>query len=96
METIENKQFTAQTVKVDGRVFKNCDFTNAVLAYYGGDVPTFENCQFGDTKLSFGGAASNTLQFLTGMRRGGFTAAVDKLLDNVRKKGKAPSGKVQI
>lgn len=86
MEVIENKQFTAQTVKVDGRVFKNCDFERAVLAYYGGEVPSFENCQFEGARLQFGGSASNTLQFLTGMRNGGFTAAVDKLLQNVRRK----------
>jgi len=84
MERIENKLFRNETITVDDTAFVNCDFENATLLYLGGPAPTFKQCAFDGTSLQFSDAALNTLQFLVGMRKGGFMPAVDRILGNIR------------
>lgn len=84
-ELIENKHFENEAVPVDGVQFKNCAFTRASLVYGGGVLPSFVDCQFNGVALDFSGPAANTLQFLSGLRRGGFAPAIDKIVDGVRR-----------
>lgn len=85
MELVENKIFYNETVVVDDKQFVNCDFEGSSLLYDGGALPTFTQCKFDRVSLQFGDAAANTLQFLSKLRHGGFSPAVDRLLDSVRK-----------
>ncbi len=85
MQRVENKIFQNERVMVDGKQFVNCDFVGASLVYSGGTIPAFEQCQFSGVSLQFGDAAANTLRFLSGIRAGGFTPAVDRILEKVRK-----------
>lgn len=85
MEDVVKQSFSNQTVVVDGKQFNGCVFVNATLVYTGGQVPDFVNCRFSGITLEFEDSADNTLRFLTGLRRGGFVAAVDKILNSARK-----------
>ena len=85
MEKMESKIFRNETVIVDNTQFVDCDFEGASLLYQGGALPTFEKCKFVGVSLQFGDAAANTLQFLSRLRTGGFSPAVDRLLESVRK-----------
>ncbi|NDJ84933.1 MAG: hypothetical protein GYB66_03515 [Chloroflexi bacterium] len=84
MEVVENQTFRSETITVDDTQFKNCLFDNASLVYAGGALPSFVDCQFRSVSLQFTAAAANTLEFLGGLRRGGFAPAVDKIINGVR------------
>jgi hypothetical protein len=84
MEVIENKTFVNEVVAVDGKTFKACTFTGATLTYGGGELPSFINCQFSSVSLQFVSAASNTLKFLRGLQRGGFSPAVRNIINGIR------------
>lgn len=86
MSTIAQQQFNDEVVSVDGQVFEDCVFTRTTLAYEGGEPPTFTRCRFVDVKLQFAGTAASTFKFLNGMHRGGFAAAVERMLKAVRQK----------
>src|SRR5262249_62380829 len=55
------------SITVDGNRYLNCTFERCVITYSGGVPPSFSGCSFKDTKLSFAGAAANTLAFLIAM-----------------------------
>jgi hypothetical protein len=55
------------SVSVDGNRYINCTFEECVIAYGGGVPPSFSGCHFRNSKLSFVGAAANTLGFLIAM-----------------------------
>jgi hypothetical protein len=84
MERIENQTFQDQSVSVDGKRFVACTFESCTLLYTGGDVPAFAKCRFNDVSLQFGESAVDTLKFLSGLREGGFTQAVDKIIQGIR------------
>ncbi|MCB0116805.1 MAG: hypothetical protein R2873_26965 [Caldilineaceae bacterium] len=84
MERIENQTFHNEAVSVDGKQFIACVFDNCTLAYAGGEVPAFHKCQFVDVSLQFSESAVDTLKFLSGLREGVFTQAVDKIIQGVR------------
>jgi hypothetical protein len=54
-------------ISVDGNRYINCIFERCVVTYGGGVPPSFSGCSFHDSKLSFVGAAANTLLFLKAM-----------------------------
>lgn len=87
MNTIENQIYRATSVEVDNTVFENCVFEGASLVFAGGSLPRFVDCQFHNVSLEFTDAAANTLSFLSGLRKGGFAPAVDKILKGVRRAG---------
>lgn len=84
MELVENKLFHGETLVVDGKAFKSCDFENTIFIYSGGQRPTFADCQFINVDLQFEDSAANTLQFLSNLRGVGFTQAVDSMLAGVK------------
>lgn len=79
MDVVENQNFMNERVSVDGKAFTACSFTNATLVYAAGGVPSFTNCTFQRTNLIFEDAASNTVQFLSGLYQGGFARSVDAI-----------------
>lgn len=86
MDEVTNKIFRSEVVTVDNTAFTNCDFEGATLLYNGGTLPSFERCNFEEITLQFGGSASRTLKFLSRMRSGSLTGAVDRILDGARPK----------
>lgn len=87
MNTVERETFTNKAVTVDGVEFKGCTFENSALVYEGGELPVFVDCRFNGVTLKFAEAAQNTLDFLSGLRKGGFSPAVDKIVKNIRSSG---------
>jgi hypothetical protein len=86
MNTVEKQTFSNKAVTVDGIEFKGCTFENSALVYAGGELPSFVDCQFNGVSLKFEDAAANTLSFLSGLRKGGFAPAVDKIVKSIRNK----------
>lgn len=84
MDAVNNQTFTQERVSVDGKAYTDCTFTNVTLVYGAGTVPTFTDCTFANTNLVFEGAASSTLQFLSGLYQGGFARSVDAIFENIR------------
>jgi len=84
MAAVKNKTFQNEVVPVDGKQFRDCVFNNATLEFAGGELPTFTDCRFNDVKLQFQDAAANTLKLLGGLRNGGFSTAIDEILESVR------------
>lgn len=54
-------------VALDGNIFRNIQFKEAVLNYAGGQPPRFDNCAFDTTSFSFRDSAASTLHFLRAM-----------------------------
>jgi hypothetical protein len=54
-------------ILVDGNRYQDCTFERCVLTYGGGVPPSFSNCRFNNSTLTFVGAAANTLAFLKAM-----------------------------
>lgn len=55
------------SISVDGNRYRNCVFDGCVITYGGGVPPSFADCRFRNSRLSFVGAAGNTLLFLKAM-----------------------------
>src|SRR5213080_4603038 len=55
------------SISVDGNRYRNCIFERCIIAYGGGVPPSFSDCHFRNSTLSFVGAAASTLTFLKAM-----------------------------
>lgn len=84
MAHIEDKTFRNEVLTVDGTQYTRCVFQGATLVYAGGDLPTFVDCRFDNVALQFDGAAARTVSFLAGLRDGGFSVAVSKIVAVIR------------
>jgi hypothetical protein len=87
MTRIENQSFGNEVVSVDGKQFVACTFNNSTLLYAGGELPSFGACQFNEVALQFEDSAVKTIKFLSGLREGGFSQAVDKIIQGIRQIG---------
>lgn len=85
----ENQTFENQTMIIDNHQFYNCVFNDCTLIYGGGQPPAIQGCHLNRCQIQFGGAAEQTVRFLTAMYHGGFKDYVEGSLDNIRK-GKLP------
>lgn len=63
MEVVEGKNFTNETVYLDGKLFVRCDFESCALVY-SGEKCEWEESNFSNCRVTLQGAASNTLQVL--------------------------------
>ena len=63
MQDLVGQTFTG-SISVDGNRYVDCTFKGCVMVYGGGVPPSFSGCHFRDSRLSFVGAAANTLAFL--------------------------------
>lgn len=61
------KTFTGQTLKLDGGEFVNCRLDDCDLIYTGGLPPSIVDCEIRNCRVTFEGAALNTLALLKGM-----------------------------
>lgn len=61
---VSDQKFGAEQVPVDGGHFARCSFNGTIIAYRGGAVPVFEDCQFERVQFSLKGAAGNAAAFL--------------------------------
>lgn len=53
--------------RLDGKTFRNVDFSKAELVYEGGIPPVFIDCTFSEATFAFTGPAGNTVNFLRAM-----------------------------
>ena len=90
METITDKNFADQEVRLDGREFVGCTFERCKLIY-GGGLPFFiggnaiNGCNF-----EFTGSALNTLNTLRMLHHSGMGEVVDAVMTGIRAPLKEP------
>jgi hypothetical protein len=80
----ENTTFANQRVELDNNEFIGCKFEECDLLYGGGTPPALVNCSFGRFRVSFKGAAADTLSFITALYHGGFKPVIEATFDNIR------------
>ncbi|MEM9733394.1 MAG: hypothetical protein AAF903_07895 [Pseudomonadota bacterium] len=81
----EGKTFRGGQIRVDGRQFIKCTFTDCQMVYEGGLPPALVGCYFTNCQWAFGGSAIHTLGFLSGLYAGGFDDLVENTFRGVRK-----------
>jgi len=90
LESIEGKSFGVQQIVVDGKKFERCYFNGTELIIDGKAGFALINCEFSNTKFTFGRFASNALNALTMMYQDpSFRPLVEKTIENIRA-GKHP------
>lgn len=52
---------------IDGKDYVDCRFEGTQLVYAGGDLPAFTSCTFQNYRMTFEGAALNTVTMLRAM-----------------------------
>jgi hypothetical protein len=83
----DQKTFTKESIELDFNEFKDCTFKDCTLSYLGYGLFTLNGCRFENVAWRFGGAAANTIAFLTAMYHGageGGRALVERTLENIR------------
>lgn len=85
MTTFQNQAFRDETVEVDGNIYEGCTFTNSSLVYMGGDLPSFNRCEFEGVNIQLQGGAYMTLKYLTGLYHGGFSDLVENALVDIER-----------
>lgn len=88
MTTFANAAFTNETVAVDGNRYEACRFTDCQLAYSGGELPTFVQCEFEGVSIRLDNGAAQTLQYLQGLYRGGLADPVEETLATIERGGR--------
>jgi hypothetical protein len=58
------KEFTKQTVTLDGKEYETCTFRECTLIFCGGEPPRFYDCAFESCDWDLAGVALNTIGFL--------------------------------
>ena len=71
-------EFTGERVTLDGNSFEGCGFTNCELVYSGGALPRLSNCRLNNSRFTFVGAASNTINLMAAMHKGGFKEIIEE------------------
>lgn len=62
MEPITDLIETGKTIVMDGKYFSNCQFTNCVLVFTGGDYG-WSDTKFNNCNISFQGPAARAIEF---------------------------------
>lgn len=62
MEHFRDMTETGKTLYMDGKYFQDCNFTDCVLVFCGGDYG-WSDTKFVNCKLSFQGPAARALEF---------------------------------
>jgi hypothetical protein len=63
METVKDRRFFKEVVRLDGKLFLNCDFEDCLLSC-GGERCEWENTRFAQCRVLLDGAANNTVHIL--------------------------------
>ena len=92
MTDYRDKDFTGQTVRLDGNAFTGCTFRNCLMVYRGETATTLvANHWKENNRWAFEGPAGNTLKFLAGFRAAageGGRELIDYIVDQIQ--GRAP------
>jgi hypothetical protein len=78
------KEFTNQTIDVDGQEYRTCTFTDCVLVFSGGNPPMFDDCIFFNTDPRLTGCAENTIGFLANLWRAGNIRYIEAVFASIR------------
>lgn len=89
MATLSNQTFNDESIAVDDNRYEKCTFVNCTLVYSGGTLPVFADCKFDNSTIELGGAASNTITYLSGMYQGGLLTQVGAVVKDLQR-GKLP------
>ncbi len=92
MSEYQNQSFEAQTLTIDGHVYRNCTFNRCMLTYAGGELPVMVDNSINNCQWNFDGHAARTIQFMAGLYQGGMREVIEQTFDNIRNAGQAPSG----
>ena len=66
-KSIANKKFGVERIHMDGKHLTNCTFDGSELVFIGKNISSMSNCTGNDTRMSFEGAAGNTVIFLSAL-----------------------------
>lgn len=78
------KEFTNETVVIDGEEYETCTFEGCRLVFAGGTVPEFYDCVFRECDWSLIGAAENTVGFLASLWTAGNRTLVETIFSSIR------------
>lgn len=80
----ENRSFTNADIELDDAEFFNCKFQDCNLIYSGGAPPSIVGCSFDHIRVTFNGAAGNTLALMANLYSGGFRTIIEDTINNIR------------
>lgn len=66
MTVFIDREFTEQTVLIDGHSFHNCRFERCNVIYSGGPLPRLVGVGFHECEFAFDGPAANAVDLLRG------------------------------
>jgi hypothetical protein len=84
VQMVKSKRFEKEPVLVDGQYFFECHFNFTRLIYSGGELPSFQDCKFGEVEWLFQGAAGNTLLMMQVLNYIGFSEMVDGAIAEIK------------
>lgn len=68
---IEKQTIGERREVIDGKHYIDCRFEGTQMVYTGGELPDFTRCTFQNYRMTFEGAAQNTLIMLQAMAQPG-------------------------
>jgi hypothetical protein len=84
MALIQFKEFTDQTITLDGEEYETCTFKGCRLVFAGGSVPMFYDCVFSECDWDLIGPARNTIGFLVALWTSGNRIYVEQIFSTIR------------
>ncbi|HXH79564.1 hypothetical protein [Nocardioides sp.] len=85
MRVVQGQAFVGQTIRIDGRRFERCSFTDCVIEFGGAEIGSIAGCSLTRTGLAPVDAAETTLQQLALMYEDpGFREVIETMFDDVR------------
>jgi hypothetical protein len=91
----KEERFDHKTVELDGQRFDSCWFTDCRMIYSGGEPPALSNNTFVRCKWVLGGAALNTIGYLSVLRSNGVREIVDGMIDMILQLPERPESPTQ-
>ncbi len=84
--TVSNHAYSGETLLLDGRRYQQCTFTKCTLVFAGREGFALDTCEFVESSLAVGEAASFVLAVLSRLGQvGAFKDTIGAILDEVRK-----------
>lgn len=77
METVEGETFERCKVRVDGKLFKNCTFREALLIYSGEVDFGIDDCVLDRIRFAFEGPAARVINWVRQMKASGLDVIGD-------------------
>jgi hypothetical protein len=88
---VRGREFTDETVVLDGTEFIGCRLVRCELLYSGGRPFLFENTAVEECRLTFVGRAENTIHTLAAMHEFGMRNFVEEMFELIRNPELAPA-----